>query len=217
MKSLFSFLLLTAVVMNSSCAEQGNAEERAPVPKNTKGLSQATFAAGCFWCEEAIFESVKGVSQVVSGYAGGTKPAPTYEDLGSGPTCHAEMVNIYYDSSVIDYPTLLKLYFASQNPTQVDGQGPDKGAQYRSLVFYRNQKEKDMAENQINQLNKSGKYDRKITVSLVPFTKFWMAEEYHQHFVDRNPTNPYVLQESIPRIRRFQKQFPQWIKPGKFY
>lgn len=216
MKSLFSFLLLTAVVLNS-CAQQESTDKRSPLPTNTQGLSQATFAAGCFWCEEAIFESVKGVSQAVSGYAGGTKPNPTYYDMGSGPTCHAEMVNIYYDSSAIDYPTLLKIYFASQNPTQVDGQGPDMGAQYRSIVFYRNQKEKEMAQSQINQLNQSGKYSREISVSLVPFTKFWVAEEYHQDYVDKNPNSPYVLQESIPRIRRFQKQFPELIKPGKFY
>ncbi|MBW7839705.1 MAG: peptide-methionine (S)-S-oxide reductase MsrA [Chitinophagaceae bacterium] len=184
---------------------------------NKLKLSQATFAAGCFWCEEAIFESVKGVYEAVSGYAGGTKPNPTYYDLGSGPTCHAEMVNVYYDSTVVDYPTLLKIYFASQDPTQVNGQGPDMGYQYRSVVFFRNEKEKRMTENYIRELNQSGKYDRPLSVQLTSFTKFWEAEPGHQDFVKRNPENPYVLHESIPRIQRFQKQFPQLIKPGEKY
>lgn len=184
---------------------------------NKLKLSQATFAAGCFWCEEAIFESVRGVYEAVSGYAGGTKPNPTYYDLGSGPTCHAEMVNVYYDSTVLDYPTLLKIYFASQDPTQVNGQGPDIGYQYRSIVFYRNEEEKRMTENYIRELNQSGKYDRPLSVQLTSFTKFWEAEPGHQDFVKRNPENPYVLHESIPRIQRFQKQFPQLIKPGEKY
>lgn len=184
---------------------------------NKLKLSQATFAAGCFWCEEAIFESVKGVYEAVSGYAGGTKPNPTYYDLGSGPTCHAEMVNVYYDSTVLDYPTLLKIYFASQDPTQVNGQGPDMGYQYRSVVFFRNEKEKRMTEDYIRELNQSGKYKRPLSVQLTAFTKFWEAEPGHQDFVKRNPENPYVLHESIPRIQRFQKQFPQLIKPEEKY
>ena len=184
---------------------------------NKLKLSQATFAAGCFWCEEAIFESVKGVYEAVSGYAGGTKPNPTYYDLGSGPTCHAEMVNVYYDSTVVDYPTLLKIYFASQDPTQVNGQGPDMGYQYRSIVFYRNEEEKKMTEDYIRELNQSGKYKRPLSVQLTAFTKFWEAEPEHQDFVKRNPENPYVLHESIPRIQRFQKQCPQLIKPEEKY
>lgn len=184
---------------------------------DTSKYSQATFAAGCFWCEEAIFESVKGVHEAVSGYAGGTNKNPTYENLGSGPTCHAEMVNVYYDSSVIDYPTLLKIYFASQNPTQVNGQGPDEGAQYRSIVFYRNDFEKKATANYIKELNASGKYNRPITVELEAFTKFWEAEPYHQNYVKRHPNSPYVIHESIPRIQRFQKEFPDLIKPGEKY
>lgn len=217
----FSLLLLIGfAVCSVSCGQLSRTKiksaKQSP-PTEKVRLSQATFAAGCFWCEEAIFESVKGVSKAVSGYAGGTKPDPTYYNLGSGPTCHAEMVNVYYDSSVIDYPTLLKVYFASQDPTQVNGQGPDIGAQYRSLVFYRNEAEKNMTINYIRQLNESGKYQQPITVQVVAFTKFWEAEPEHQDFVKLHPTNPYVLNESIPRIKRFQQQFPDLIKPDEKY
>lgn len=215
---LFGIFLFSA---GSSCGNQNSlkksTDQTTSISVDTAKYSQATFAAGCFWCEEAIFESVKGVHEAVSGYAGGTNQNPTYEDLGSGPTCHAEMVNVYYDSSVIDYPTLLEIYFASQNPTQVNGQGPDEGAQYRSIVFYRNEIEKNTTENYIAQLNASGKYKDPIAVQLVAYTKFWPAEQYHQDFVKNHPDNPYVIHESIPRIQRFQKEFPDLIKPGEKY
>jgi len=201
-----------------SCGQRNSLPETSDfIIENTEGLSQATFAAGCFWCEEAIFESVRGVKEGVSGYAGGTKPNPTYYNLGKGPTCHAEMVNVYYDSSIIDYPTLLKVYFSSQDPTQVNGQGPDIGGQYRSIVFYRNAAEKKMAEDFIDELNASHKFNNPVSVQLVAFTKFWTAEPEHQNFVKRHPANPYVIHESIPRIQRFQKQFPELIKPGDRY
>ena len=211
----FLFILTTCTIV--SCGQQPTVPRSSEISINNTNLSQATFAAGCFWCEEAIFESVKGVKEAVSGYAGGTKPNPTYYDLGSGPTCHAEMVNVYYDSSKIDYPTLLKIYFASQDPTRENGQGPDIGEQYRSIVFYRNDAEKQMASDYIKQLNGSGKYQKPIAVQLVAFTKFWEAEPYHQNFVKRHPSNPYVIGESIPRIQRFQKQFPDLIKSGEKY
>lgn len=178
-------------------------------------LSKATFAAGCFWCEEAVFESVKGVKEVVSGYAGGTEENPTYEQVGSGATSHAESIEIYYDSSQITFPSLLKVFFASQDPTQVNGQGPDKGKQYRTIAFYRNENEKKMIEDYIQQLTKSGKYDKPIAAQVVAFTKFWQAEGYHQDYVKHNPDERYVQMESIPRLRRTQKAVPELIKPEK--
>lgn len=213
---LFSAILSFAFI---SCGQQKSLHETTvdlSAPKFNH-LSEATFAAGCFWCEEAIFESVKGVEAAISGYAGGVKPNPTYYDLGKGPTCHAEMVNVYYDSSKIDYPTLLKVYFSSQDPTQVNGQGPDTGAQYRSIVFYRNESEKQMAAGYIKNLNESRKYKNPVTVQLVAFTRFWEAEPEHQDFVKRHPFNPYVVHESIPRIQRFQELFPNLIKPDDRY
>lgn len=217
MKKLFLISIISCAVLSSCRQRSVKPAVLDAALIDTTGLSKATFAAGCFWCEEAIFESVIGVKEAVSGYAGGTKPDPTYYNLGSGPTCHAEMVNVYYDSSKIDYPTLLIIYFASQDPTQVNGQGPDMGAQYRSIVFYRNEAEKKMTQDYINELNASGLYKNPISVQVVAFTKFWVAEPEHQNFVKRNPMNPYVRHESIPRIQRFQKQFPDLIKPGEKY
>lgn len=185
---------------------------------NAKELSlysQATFAAGCFWHEEAMFESMKGVKEVVSGYAGGTAKNPTYESIETGNTGHAETVNVYYDSTEIDYPTLLKLYFAGQDPTQVNGQGPDHGTQYRSVVFYRNNPEKEMIENYIKTIQPN--YKNPIAVQVAPFTRFWTAEAYHQDFIEKNPMQGYVQSVSIPEIRHLQKQFPHLVKPGYTY
>jgi methionine-S-sulfoxide reductase len=182
---------------------------------DTSKLSKATFAAGCFWCEEAVFESVKGVGEVISGYAGGKTNNPTYEEVGSGTTGHAESVQIYYDSTMINYPTLLKVFFYSQDPTQVNGQGPDNGTQYRSIIFYRNQNEKHFAEKYITDLNQSGKYSRPIATEVVMFTEFFPAEDYHQDYIAHNPDDSYVRLESIPRLKRTQKQIPELIKPEK--
>jgi len=179
--------------------------------KDLSKFSQATFASGCFWCVEAVFESVKGVVEAESGYSGGVESNPTYEQVSAHGTKHAETVQVYYDPSIVSYSTLLKVYFASQNPTQVNGQGPDNGESYRSIIFYRNANEKMEAGKYIKELQK--KYKDPIAAELLPFKKFWLGEEYHQNYVNRNPKAGYVQGESIPRIKRFQKQHPELIKP----
>ncbi|MDQ3022580.1 MAG: peptide-methionine (S)-S-oxide reductase MsrA [Bacteroidota bacterium] len=183
--------------------------------KSSGILIKATFAAGCFWCVEAVFESIKGVDAVISGYAGGDTKSPTYEEVSSGNTKHAEAVEIYYDSTFVDYNTLLKVFFASQDPTQVNAQGPDTGPQYRSIVFYRTPEEKMLTEKFIMDLNNSGKYKDRIATEVIEFTEFWPAERYHQDYLTNNPAQPYVQSESIPRLKRTQKQFPDLIKPEK--
>ncbi|MEO5569638.1 MAG: bifunctional methionine sulfoxide reductase B/A protein [Bacteroidia bacterium] len=193
-------------------------DNKATENKSTDNLSsynKATFAAGCFWCEETVFESVKGVAEVISGYSGGAKKNPTYEEVGSGTTGHAESIEIYYDSTKVSYQTLLKVFFASQDPTQVNGQGPDKGTQYRSIAFYRNPNEKQLIENYINELNKSGKYKKPIATQVIPYKEFWKAEDYHQNYIQHHPEDGYVKHESIPRIKRTQKQFPELYKPER--
>jgi peptide methionine sulfoxide reductase msrA/msrB len=175
-------------------------------------LKKATFASGCFWCVEAVFESVKGVEEAISGYSGGTKDNPTYEEVGSGNTGHSESVEVYYDSTKISYPELLKVYFACGDPTQVNGQGPDQGTAYRSMVFYKNMVEKKIIEDYIKNLTASGKYSRPIAVEVSPFVKFWPAEDYHQDYVKLNPTQRYVLGESIPRLNRTKKLIPELLK-----
>ncbi len=185
-------------------------------PADLSKYSQATFAAGCFWHEETLFESIKGVAEVVSGYAGGDTEHPTYESIETGTTGHAETVNIYYDSSKISYPQLLDIYFAAmEDPTQVNGQGPDHGTQYRSIVFYRNAAEKNMAQDYIKKLNATGKYNNPIAATVDPLTKFWEAEDYHQDYINTHTENPYVSGVSIPDIQHYQQRHPEMIKPGR--
>ena len=218
MRFLQTFLCFIAMLITlSSCAQKTKKQQKRPAAKELSKYSQATFAAGCFWHEEAMFESIKGVQEVISGYAGGKIPNPTYENHGAGASSHAETVNVYYDSSVITYPTLLKIYFSGQDPTATNGQHPDYGPQYRSILFYRNNSEKQLAENYIKQLNASGKYKRPIAVQVVPFLKFWEAENYHQDYIQHNPNQGYVQSVSIPEIRKVQKEYPQLIKAGHTY
>ena len=218
MRSIQSALFILATFFAlSSYAQKIKRVKRISFNKDLSNYSQATFAAGCFWHEEALFESVKGVQEAVSGYAGGKTKNPSYESLESGNTGHAETVTVYYDSSIISYPTLLKVYFAGQDPTSVNGQAPDFGTQYRSILFYRNTTEKQLAENYIKQLNASHKYNKPVAVQLVPFVKMWPAEEHHQDFIAHNPTQGYVQAVSIPEIKKFQNEYPQLIKKdGRF-
>ncbi|MBK9247413.1 MAG: bifunctional methionine sulfoxide reductase B/A protein [Ignavibacteria bacterium] len=181
-----------------------------PAPK-AKNIHKATFAAGCFWCEEYVFEHIRGVGDVISGYAGGKKDNPTYEEVGAGTTGHAEAFEFEYDASVIRYADLLKVFLASQDPTQINGQGPDHGSQYRSVIFYRTEEEKKIATDYINQVNTSGKYPKKIAIEVVPFTKFWKAEDYHQNYIQNHPNDSYVQQESIPRFMRTKSSVPEYF------
>ena len=220
-KICFSILALIVSAAAISC---GNSKSESTnnivkpvtetVPQDLSKYSKAYFAAGCFWCVEAVFESVKGVKEVISGYSGGKEANPTYEEVGSGSTGHAESVEVYYDPAVVSYATLLKVYFASEDPTQVNGQGPDHGRQYRSIIFYSNDAEKKEAEDYKSKLNASGEYKAPIAAEIVPFVKFWNAEGYHQNYVANNPNIGYVKFESIPRIKRFQSKYPELIKPG---
>lgn len=200
-----------------SCAQQTSKEEIETAKKDLSKLSHATFAAGCFWHEEALFESVTGVEEAISGYAGGTAKNPGYEMVENGNTGYAESVTVYYDPSKISYETLLKVYFAGQDPTQTNGQSPDFGSQYRSIAFYENNSEKTQIENYIKQLNALGKYQAPIAVQVMPLTKFWPAEKYHQDYIAKNPDSRYVENVSIPEIKKFEKQYPQLIKPGHFF
>ena len=200
----------------SFCAEKPIEKQQAIKSEPIKDLSsyqKATFAGGCFWCVEGVFEQVKGIEAVISGYAGGNTENPDYESVSSGTTGHAESVEIYYDSTLVDYLSLVKLYFASMDdPTQVNGQGPDRGTQYRSIIFYRNSMQKKIAEDYIAELNNSGKFDKPISAEIKPFEKFWKAEDYHQDYVRNNPDNPYVRNQSLPRLWKAKKELPQFIK-----
>ncbi len=216
--SIFSgFLLLSCTFSNSPEIRKANsADPISPkVEQTNKDLtnySTAYFASGCFWCVEGVYEATKGVEEVVSGYSGGTEKNPTYELVSSGKTRHAEVVKVYYDSTVVNYETLLKVFFGSHNPTTIDSQGPDTGPQYRSMIFYQNEKEKNLANNYIQQLLKDKVYP-KIVTEVVPLTVFYEAEIYHQDFEKNNPNNAYVRGVSKPRIEKYKQNNPDLIKP----
>lgn len=173
----------------------------------------AYFASGCFWCVEAIFESVKGVKEVYSGYSGGSEKNPTYEDVSYGRTHHAEAVEVYYDPNVISFTQLVQVFFGSHDPTTLNRQGPDRGAQYRSIAFYKNDEEKKIIQNYMGQLETKNVYgNRPIVTEVKPFEKFYMAEGYHQDYEKRNPNNSYIRNVSIPRLNRFKENFQSYLK-----
>ena len=173
-------------------------------------IARAYFASGCFWCVEAIYESVIGVQESVSGYAGGFTKNPTYELSNTGRTGHAEAVEVYYDPKLVSFSTLLDVYFGSQNVAQVNGQGPDRGSQYRSIVFYQNETQKTLILNKISEIEKL--QNTKVAAEVYPFQKFWKAEAYHQNYERLHPNNPYVRNVSIPRLKRFKTKFPHLLK-----
>jgi peptide-methionine (S)-S-oxide reductase len=184
-------------------------------PKDLTGLAQATFAGGCFWAQEEAFEQIKGVKQVVSGYAGGTVPSPSYEQVAAQNTGHAETVNIYSDPKVVSYQELADIFFtASHDPTQLNRQGNDTGPEYRSVAFYRTPQEKKVIEQTIAKVNASKEYDSKIVTQVVPFTKFWDAEDYHQGYFRLHPDNPYIAAVSAHKVEHVRKLFPQDLKPN---
>lgn len=175
---------------------------------SAKPEAVATFAEGCFWHSEIVFQSLKGVRDAVSGYAGGRDRAPDYETVSSGTTGHAESVQVYYDPAVVSFQTLVRAFLASQDPTQVDGQGYDRGSQYRSIAFYRTPAEKAIIEAELARLKASGQYKKPLAVQVLPYTTFYPAEAYHQEFIRRNPGQSYVRSVSIPDYERFRRAFP---------
>ena len=193
---------------NATKPEIANAEP-IEVPAQD-GMERAYFASGCFWCVEAIYESIEGVDEAISGYAGGHTKNPTYEESNTGKTGHAEAVEVIYDPEVVSFETLVKVYFGSQDPTQVNGQGPDRGSQYRSLIFFQNAEQKKTIEKVKAEFAKD--YDEPIAAEILPFQKFWKAEDYHQDYEKNNPNNPYIRNVSIPRLNRFKSKFPDILK-----
>ena len=224
MKILKTVLLTLPFILTTSCLSKTSkknsnhvAEEMAEVVKpsaqDLEKYETAYFASGCFWCDEAIFESVKGIPEVVSGYAGGTEDNPTYEQVARGLTSHAEAVKVYYDPEVISFTALVQVFFGSHDPTTLNSQGPDRGPQYRSIAFYKNDAEKKIIESYMSALKDQNVYDRDpITTEVVKFTKFYDAEDYHQDYEKKHPKNSYITNVSIPRLNRFKKNFGDFLK-----
>lgn len=203
----FVFLLLFLVSFSISD------ETTTSYKSQNKEVKIAYFASGCFWCVEAIFESVDGVEEAISGYAGGFTKNPTYQSIGTGKTGHAEAVAVYYNPKKVSFETLVKVFFGSHDSTTKNGQHPDYGTQYRSIAFYSNTSEKVIIEKFIKELNDSY-YKGKIVTEVTELDQFFQAEDYHQNYEKLNPNNPYVKNVSVPRLNRFKKKFPDLLKKG---
>ena len=172
----------------------------------------ATFAGGCFWCTEAIFKRLKGVTDVISGYSGGTMDNPSYSIVSTGQTGHAEAIQITFDPKDISYTTLLAVFWATHNPTTLNQQGADVGTQYRSVIFYHTTEQKIEAEKSKRDLEKAEKYNQPIVTEILPFKAFYTAEEYHQNYYDENPTYPYCSVVIDPKIKKLLAQFGEQVK-----
>ncbi len=222
--NISKFLLLLSCILFLSCSQASKkvsskkaANEVSSINQKEyeeKGLAKAYFASGCFWCVEAIYESVKGVEESISGYSGGHTLNPTYESSNTGKTGHAEAVEIIYNPSIVTFSSLVDVYFGSQNVTQVNGQGPDHGSQYRSIIFYQNEEEKKIIEAKIAELN-AKLTPQKVAAEVMEFEKFWIGEDYHQNYERLHPNQGYIKSVSIPRLNRFKAKFPHLLKEEK--
>ena len=209
---------LSFLVFSLSCDISSSKPINNPDPvfsvdnQDYENMSKAYFASGCFWCVETIYESLDGVKEVYSGYAGGSSINPNYYQVMSGKTGHAEAIEIIYDSNKVSFDTLLKVFFDSHNPTTPNRQGPDYGTQYRSIAFYNNEDEKNKIINYINFLSTSSIFGKNIITEIKEIDKFYYAEEYHQDYEKKNPNNPYVQNVSIPRFNKFKQKASNYIK-----
>lgn len=212
-------LVLSFLFLVSSCSAKKPSDSAAKMQADTltseelADLETAYFASGCFWCTEAIFERVKGVKEVVSGYAGGEKPNPTYQEVSSGSTNYAESVRVRYDPEVITYRQLVEVFFGSHDPTQLNRQGPDIGKQYRSAIFYQTEEELKIAREVKAELEASDKYEEgEIVTKFTKYNKFYPAEDYHQDYYANHPNDRYIVNVSKPKVEKFEKEFRDLLK-----
>jgi peptide-methionine (S)-S-oxide reductase len=215
--SAFTFVL-TLLMSLGSCAQKSSSPKTSKT-NNTVTMSEnakldtITFGGGCFWCTEAIFQRLKGVVSVESGYSGGKIKNPGYKEVCTGMTGHAECTQIVYDAKVISLPEILEVFFKTHDPTTLNRQGGDEGTQYRSVIFYRNEEQKKVAEEIKQGLDKSGAFTAPIVTEITPFTVFYKAEDYHQNYYNENKTkNQYCAYVIVPKIEKFEKYFSDKIK-----
>ena len=213
---LFSSLILLQL---AACGQDAALEQSKTFKKMNESVSDktatidtATFGAGCFWCTEAQFQQLKGVTKVVSGYMGGHVPNPSYKEVCTGNTGHAEVTNVYYDPSIISFDELLAAFFVSHDPTQLNRQGNDEGTQYRSVVFYHSEEQKEKTKNYIQQLNAEKAYPSNIVTEISAAAVFYPAEDYHQNYYNQNGAEPYCKFVIQPKMEKFKKVFKDKIK-----
>jgi peptide-methionine (S)-S-oxide reductase len=204
-------LIAVAASVRYAASQEKPGREAAGVSTSEK-LEVATFGAGCFWCTEAVFERVKGVEKVVSGYSGGTVENPTYQQVCSGQTGHAEVVQLTFDPAKISYADLLEIFWKTHDPTTPNQQGPDVGTQYRSAVFYHSDEQQKVAEAYKQQLNESKAFDKPIVTEITKFTNFYAAEKYHQDYFELNRRQPYCSRYISPKIKKFNRMFRDKLK-----
>lgn len=175
-------------------------------------LEKATFGSGCFWCTEAVFERLQGVTEVVSGYSGGDVENPSYEQVCTGTTGHAEVIQLTYNPDLVSYKELLEVFWKTHDPTTLNKQGNDVGTQYRSVIFYHNDEQKELAERYKKELDEAGIFDDPIVTEISPLTNFYKAEKYHQNYYENNPAQPYCSFVITPKIEKFEKIFSEKLK-----
>lgn len=198
----------------SPCVASAQSVSPASTTAATKGTATAVLAGGCFWGVDGVFKHVKGVTNVVSGYTGGSAANAQYEIVSTGTTGHAESVEITYDPSVVSYQQLLKIFFmVAHDPTELNFQGPDEGTQYRSAIFYTDDDQKRIANDYIAELNKEKVFSSPIVTQVVPLKNFYPAEGYHQNFLELHPDNPYIVANDLPKLEELKRQFPALCKP----
>lgn len=206
---------IITVALLSSCAQKENPNRAMDLSSSNASLpatDTATFGTGCFWCTEAIFDQVDGVLKVTSGYSGGNVPNPTYEQVSKGTTGHAESCQIIYDPAKITYDELLKIFWKTHDPTTLNRQGNDEGPQYRSVIFYHNESQKEKAGYYKDELNKSGAFPRPVITAIEPYKNFYPAEDYHQNYYANNPNQPYCYFVIKPKLEKFEKVFRDRLK-----
>lgn len=204
-RAAFKLAVCVAIVLAAPLLAQEPAAKSTAPAAGPDTLAQATLGGGCFWCVEAVFENMEGVTDVVSGYAGGNVPNPSYQQVSSKKTGHAEVCQITYDPKQVSYLKILEVFLKTHDPTTVDKQGPDYGPQYRSVIFYHDDDQKQQAEELIKKLDESRAFRGKIVTQVVPYTVFYRAEEYHQDYYRKNPNESYCKMYVRPKITKFKK------------
>lgn len=210
---VYTFILFTVLIIG--CKETKSEikqESKTVMNKQNPNLETATFGSGCFWCTEAIFERVNGVSSVISGYSGGSVDNPTYKEVCNGTTGHAECTQITFDPAIVSYDELLEIFWKTHDPTTLNRQGNDVGTQYRSVIFYHNEEQKQKAEYYKNKLNDEKIWDNNIITEISKFEKFYPAEDYHQEYYENNPNQGYCAYVITPKVEKFEKIFKDKLK-----
>lgn len=209
---------VTAIFFNA-CAQQTKQADKTPVAAATANTMHMdnrsdtiTLGAGCFWCVEAVFQNLKGVQKVTSGYSGGTVKNPSYKEVCAGTTGHAEVCQIVYDPKVLSFPEILEVFWKTHDPTTLNRQSNDVGTQYRSAIFYHTEEQRKLAEEYKEKVNKSGAYDHPIVTEIVPFKNFYPAEDYHQNYFNQNGEQPYCQYVIQPKVDKFKKVFKDKLK-----